>query len=68
MPDFFACHLLLDQLGTEGTQFLFGTTRSNQSPLATLVAHAYKPIEYVESLHENIACTIGMGYAQASGK
>ena len=67
MSEFFASQLLLDQLEAEGMRLLFGTPRSQQSPFFTVLASPHKRFQFVESLHENIACGIALGYAQASG-
>ena len=67
MPDFFASNLLLDQLAAEGTTILFGTPRAQQSAIVAALK-SYEQIQYVQSLHENIACGLGVGYALASGK
>ncbi len=68
MPDFFASQLLLEQLIAEGTTVLFGTPRTQQSPIVAAAAKVGEQVRYIQALHENIACTLGIGYAQASGK
>jgi benzoylformate decarboxylase len=59
--------LLLEQLEAEGIRYIFGTPRSRQSPVVQSVLTNSEKIQYIESLHENVACSIATGYAQASG-
>lgn len=67
MSESLAHELMLQQLEAEGIRFIFGTPRSRQSPVIQAVIAHSKQMQFVESLHENIACGIATGYAQASG-
>lgn len=67
MTDYLASDLLVDQLAVEGTRFIFGKPGATALPLMeTMVERA--DVGYVVALHEGIAVSMAMGYAQASGK
>lgn len=68
MPDFLASHLLLAQLAAEGTRFIFGSLGSADSPLIGAALEMDANIHYLAALHEEIAGSMAIGYAQASGR
>ncbi len=68
MPDYLASHLLLEQLAAEGTRFIFGTLGSAQSPVIQATLDMRTDTHYLAGLHEHIAATMAVGYAQASGR
>jgi benzoylformate decarboxylase len=67
MPELISHQLLLEQLEAEGIRYVFGTPRSRQSPVIQAVLSSSEKIQYIETLHENVACGMATGYAQASG-
>lgn len=68
MPDYLASHLLLDQLGVEGTRFIFGSFAAAGSPLVRAVHDTRSDIHFLAALHDDVATTMATGYAQASGR
>lgn len=68
MPDYLASDLLLEQLLAEGTEIVFGTPRAQDSLLVAAIEQRKQEVQYIQSLHENLACAHAIGYAQASGK
>ncbi len=68
MVEFSAGSLLVDQLVAEGTKVVFGTAASARSPLIEEITTRRVDLRYATAMHEQIACTMAMGYAQASGK
>jgi benzoylformate decarboxylase len=68
MPDYLASHLLIDQLAAEGTRFIFGTLGSAQSPIIQAALEMRSDTHYLAGLHEHIAGSMAVGYAQASGR
>lgn len=68
MSDYLASHLLLDQLAAEGTRFIFGSLGSADSPLIGAALEMRQDMHYLAALHEEIAGSMAIGYAQASGR
>jgi benzoylformate decarboxylase len=68
MPEYLASHLLLEQLAAEGTRFIFGSLGSADSPLIGAALEMDSDIHYLAALHEEIAGSMAIGYAQASGR
>lgn len=68
MPEYLASHLLLEQLAAEGTRFIFGSLGSADSPLIGAALDMNADIHYLAALHEEIAGSMAIGYAQASGR
>ncbi len=68
MPEYLASHLLLEQLAAEGTRFIFGSLGSADSPLIGAALEMNADIHYLAALHEEIAGSMAIGYAQASGR
>ncbi|HEY9677388.1 MAG TPA: thiamine pyrophosphate-binding protein [Drouetiella sp.] len=68
MPEYLASHLLLDQLSSEGTRFIFGSLSSADSPLIGAAFDLNTDIHYLAAMHEEIAGSMAIGYAQASGR
>lgn len=68
MPEYLASHLLLEQLAVEGTRFIFGSLGSADSPLIGAALEMNADIHYLAALHEEIAGSMAIGYAQASGR
>ncbi len=68
MPEYLASHLLLEQLAVEGTRFIFGSLGSADSPLIGAALEMDADIHYLAALHEEIAGSMAIGYAQASGR
>ncbi len=68
MSDHLASHLLLDQLQAEGTRFIFGSLASAESPLVTATYEMRSDIHFLSALHDEVAGSMALGYAQASGR
>src|SRR6185369_947429 len=68
MPEYLSSNLLLDQLAAEGTHFIFGSLGSSQSPIIASALEPRTDMHYLCALHEDIAGSMAIGFAQASGK
>lgn len=68
MSDHLASHLLLDQLQAEGTRFIFGSLASAESPVITATYEMRSDIHFLSALHDEVAGSMAIGYAQASGR
>lgn len=68
MSDHLASHLLLDQLQAEGTRFIFGSLASGESPVITATYEMRSDIHFLSALHDEIAGSMAIGYAQASAR
>lgn len=66
MSDYLASTLLVEQLASEGTKYIFGSLASAASPLVTSLG--FNEIQYLVALHEELAGSMAIGYAQASGR
>ncbi|HEY9715776.1 MAG TPA: thiamine pyrophosphate-binding protein, partial [Chroococcales cyanobacterium] len=67
MSHYLASHLLLDQLLAEGTRYIFGSLGSSNSPIVA-AAEGRSDIQFLVALHEELAGSMAVGYAQASGR
>jgi benzoylformate decarboxylase len=68
MSDHLASHLLLDQLQAEGTRFIFGSLASGESPVITATYEMRSDIHFLSALHDEVAGSMAIGYAQASAR
>jgi len=68
MSDHLASHLLLDQLQAEGTRFIFGSLASGESPVITATYEMRSDIHFLSALHDDVAGSMAIGYAQASAR
>ncbi len=59
--------LLLDFLTDQGVEYIFGNPGTTELPLVD-ACDAHPSIQYVLSLHEDVAVAQATGYARASGK
>jgi len=68
MSDYLACNLLIDQLAAESTRFIFGSLGSADSIIIRTALEKRNDIHYLAALHEQIAGSMAIGYAQASAR
>lgn len=67
MAEYRASDLFLDQLVAEGTKYVFGNPGPCVEPITKTFA-SRSDIHYVLGLHEGIAVSMALGYAQVTGK
>ena len=61
-------HLLVEQLLTEGTNMFFIAPRSLRSPLAKILSRSKNSVTVVNTLSEQTAVFMAVGYSQASSR